>query len=381
MSRFGRWQIGLICVAGLTVSAFTLGPGQMHTVRGETDFMDLYAGGKLAFSDGLYTPARVLETEQRTEGFSNPARLFMRLPCFALFFWPLAQLPYQMASVLWELLCAGSLIGFVLFWPARRKSATAIACCWSLPAWMTLAEGQDIGFVLLWIAIAAALVRRKRPAAGGLVASLCLAKFHLFLLIPFWICARRQWRFAYGILGGGAALMALSFAANGLDWPGRYYALLREPANNPFREIMPNLNGLFEGLRYGSALEIAGLLAVAIAVWIASRLRNPQWGLAAALAGGLLAAPHAYMADGALIVPAGLLLWRPAMDRWTRVLSGFLLTPIPWVLLMVGSGGFARVGLFALVVRLGLAGLESRSWTNSTDEETVLSRMTSTRYT
>jgi hypothetical protein len=365
MWRFGRWQVGLICLAGLMVNAFTLGPGQIHTLRGDTDFMPSYAGGKLAFSAELYTPERVLETEAQTEGRSNPARLFVRLPCFAVFFWPLAQLPYSVASALWEVLfwevlCALSLVVFCLTWPARRKWVTAVACCWSLPIWMTLAEGQDIGFVLLWMAVAAALLRRKHPVAAGLVASLCLAKFHLFLPIPVWICARRQWRFAYGIFAGAATLLALSFAANGRDWPLRYLALLREPGTNPFHEIMPNLNGLFAGMRYENAFEVAALSAIAIAVWSASRRRNPNWGLAAALAGGLLAAPHAYMADGALLVPAGLMLWRPGLDRWTRAFAGYLLTPIPWVLLMIGSGDFARLGLCALVLQLGLIDHEKR---------------------
>jgi hypothetical protein len=155
--------------------------------------------------------------------------------------------------------------------------------------------------------------------------------------------------------------MVLSFAANGLDWPMRYITLLREPENSPFHEIMPNLSGLFEGVRYAGALEITGLIVIAVAVWNASRLRNPQWGLAAALAGGVFAAPHVYMADGALLVPAGLLLWRRGMGSWTRMLCAYLFTPIPWVLLMVGSGGFARIGLCALVARLGFSGIE-RCW-------------------
>jgi len=177
MSRLHRTSIVVACLAGLMIDAVTLGPALRYTARGVTDFMDLYAGGKLAFTGNLYVPARVLETEARTEGWSSPTRLFMRLPCFTLFFWPLAQLPYLVASALWETLSVFGVIAFALLWPARRRWHTALACCWSLPVLMTVAEGQDIGWLMLWIAISAVLVRRNRPAMAGLVASLVLPNF------------------------------------------------------------------------------------------------------------------------------------------------------------------------------------------------------------
>jgi len=335
------------------IDAVTLGPALRYTARGVTDFMDLYAGGKLAFTGNLYVPARVLETEARTEGWSSPTRLFMRLPCFTLFFWPLAQLPYLVASALWETLSVFGVIAFALLWPARRRWHTALACCWSLPVLMTVAEGQDIGWLMLWIAISAVLVRRNRPAMAGLVASLCLAKFQLFFMIPVWVCAQKRWRFASGLAGGCAATIALSFVAGGWNWPLRYFALLREPANNPYGEVMPNLHGLFEGLPHAGALGIAGTAAVGIAVWFASRGRRPEWGLAAALAGGILVAPHVYMADCALLIPAALLLRKTVTDAWMQALRLYLLTPIPWVLLMAGNGFTTRLSISALVLGLG----------------------------
>jgi Glycosyltransferase family 87 len=360
-----RTCIVVMCLAGLVVNAATFGPALGLTARGTTDFMGFYAGGKLALSDYLYDPARVIDTEATSEGRSSPTRLFMRLPCFALFYRPLAQLSYPAASALWEILCTLSIVAFAVLWPARRGWHTALACCWSLPMWMTVAEGQDIGFLLLWIAVAAVLVRRKRPLAAGIVASLCLAKFHLFLMIPVWICARRQWRFASGILAGSAALFALSFAAGGWDWPLRYYALLREPSNNPYGGLMPNLHALFAGLPHAGAWEIAGLAVLGIAVWITSRKRA-DWGLAGALAGGILAAPHVYMADCALLIPAVLLVLRsrpPLRNKiysWTRLLGFYLLTPLPWILLMNGTGFPARIAILAFVLSIGRQARKSR---------------------
>jgi len=181
-----------------------------------------------------------------------------------------------------------------------------------------------------------------------MVASLCLLKFHLFLLIPIWICTRRQWRFGRGLLVGCGVLGVLSFVAGGWAWPLHYWALLREPANNPYLELMPNLHSFLAG-RPLAEIVSAGLLACA--VWLAAR-RNGELGLAAALAGGILAAPHAYMADGAVLLPALLLVMKSATRVWTRVISCYLLTPVPWVLLMIGLGAPVRLGLGALVVSL-----------------------------
>ncbi len=361
MPKPGRAGFLALCLAGLLANAVTLGPSLKFTAIGVTDYMDLYAGGKLAFSTDLYVPARVLETEARTEGWSSPTRLFMRLPCFALLFWPLAQLPYQTSSVIWEVLCLAGIAAFIAIWPRTQRRYAALAGCWSLPLWMTVAEGQDIGFLLLWIALAIHLNRRRHPVLAGLVASLCLAKFQLFLLIPVWICARRQWAFAKGLLAGCATLTAISFATNGWTWPTRYLALLREPANNPYHEVMPNAQSMLEALPHAGALALITAIALAIIVWLTgsagircSRLSLANLSLAAALTASLLIAPHDYMADCALLIPAALLL----LPRRGRAITAqhalplYLLTPIPWVLLMLGNGATTRFALCAFSVSL-----------------------------
>jgi MYXO-CTERM domain-containing protein len=350
VSKLARTVLVALCLAGLAVNGLTLKPAWEFIERGQTDFMDLYAGGKLAFTSGLYVKARVLETEARTEGRSSETRLFLRLPCFALLYWPLAQLPYQAASVVWEGLCCLAAVAFAVLWPAKSRWRTGVACCWSLPCAMAVAEGQDLGFVLLAIAAAAWLLRRKRPESAGIAASLCLAKFHLFLLIPVWICARRQWRFARGLAIGCAALGGLSFLAGGWDWPMKYIALVSAPGNNPYAEVMPDLHAVLGGT---PILEWTGVALLAAAVWAISRRAN-EWGLAAALAAGILVAPHAYMADGVLAIPAVLLVLKSAPQASIRAVSFYLLTPLPWVLLMTGNGMPVRLGLAGLIAGLAI---------------------------
>lgn len=353
MVRWSRTRVALVCLAGLLVNLLIFGPSLRLTAHGITDFMDLYAGGKLAFTPHLYSPVHVLKVEQASAGQSSDTRLYMRLPVFALFYWPLAQLSYQTASAIWELLCVLSLAGFVLFWPARHRRYAFIACCWSMPVVFIVAEGQDVGFVLMWIAIASWLMRRKRPIEAGLAASLCLVKFHLFLMIPIWICARKQWKFASGLLAGCAALFILSFAPGGMDWPAKYLDLVTRPGVTPWAAAMPTIYGVFSGMPHAIIPEIAITLLIALGVWTASRA-NVAWGLSAALAGSVLAAPHAYLADAALLVPAVLLVFRRVRHPLSRALLYLLASPAPWVLLMGGSPSASRLGLAAFVAALAL---------------------------
>lgn len=331
-----RVLLPVLCLAGLAVSALTFGPSLRLTLQGVTDFMPLYAGGKLAFTNALYDGAQVRRVEEQSAGWSSPTRLYIRLPFEALFLWPLAQLRYQQASAIWEISCIAAIVAFAVLWPHKPRWAVALACCWSLPAFMTVAEGQDTAFLLLWIALAVILLRKNQPRAAGLVASLCAAKFHLFLMFPLWILRKRQWHFVSGMAAGGAVLLALSFVSGGLDWPVRYYRFVKDPANNPYTNVMPNLHGLVAKWGHHNLLEMIGVIAIAAAVWIAVRNANPEFGIAAALVGGILSAPHDYMADCVVLIPAILIVLSNPASLWTRVCGMLLLLPFPYLLLLLG---------------------------------------------
>lgn len=327
--------------AGAVVCLLLLGPGLVTTFRGITDFLDLYAGAKLAFTGDQYNVTRVLATEAHFAGFSSPTRLFLRLPAFGLVLWPLAQAPYVWASAIWELLCAAAIACFVWLWPGKRMW-TITACCWSLPVWMTLAEGQDVAFLLLWIPLALVALRKRQPMLCGLLLSLCAAKFHLFLLLPMWLAVNRLWRVAGGLAIGGAVLIAASFIAGGIDWPQHYFALLCEPSNNPYPDLMPNVHSVF-----------AGALVALIAV-LAMRKLDALSGLAVVIMGGILTAPHDYMADCALIVPAVLLLVEREQALVMRALLLFLLTPVAYAALMVHEGWVLIVPMIGLLAGLAI---------------------------
>jgi hypothetical protein len=332
------------------VCLLVLWPGLQSTFAGTTDFMSLYAGAKLAFTNQQYNPARVLATQLHDIGYASQSRLFVRLPVFGLVIWPIAQLPYQLAWPIWEAMSLFALAGFLVVWPLNRGIAV-VACCWSLPLWMSLAEGQDITFLLLWIALALSILER-RPFVAGVLLSLCAAKFHLFLLLPLWMVANRLWHLASGFAVGVSLFLTACFLAGGHDWPRQYIALFRNPGANPYLELMPNLHGQFHNLL---SFEVIGAVAVAVIVWFAIRNLNRVAGLAPVLIGGVLIAPHAYMADCALFVIALLILLSNALGPVPKALCLFLLTPVPYAALMLHESLCVIVPALTLLITLALA--------------------------
>src|ERR1051326_8567628 len=94
---------------------------------------------------------------------------------------------------------------------------------------IVFAQGQDVNIVLLLAAVALALLVKQRDFAGGLVLSLCLIKFHLFVLAPLVLLRYRRWRAAGGAALGCGILLLISFVAAGPNWPAEYWKVLRDP--------------------------------------------------------------------------------------------------------------------------------------------------------
>ena len=351
--------LALACLAGIASNALILGPGLIHTVRGRNDFMGLYPGGRLAGGAGVYDAARTAALQREAVGYANPSVLFCRPPYYAALMWPLARLPYFPAYLLFEALMLASAALFVRIWPVTPWRTTLIAACWSLPLVAALAIAQDVAALLAVIAGAVLLLNRRRDFAAGLLFSLCAIKFHLFLMVPVWILARRLWRFAGGMAAGGAVLAALALAAAGT---GGFRAFLRtasNPAVSPGLDVMPNLNGLFQG---NGALELAAALAVASLVWLISRRAGTRWALGATLAGGLLTSHHAYVADCALLLPALLVMLSETRLAWQRGLALLLMAPFVYIGVYAGPAVLAtRLAIVVLFLSFAAVPLTPKS--------------------
>ena len=227
----------------------------------------------------------------------------------------------------------------------------ALACCWSVPLSTALANGQDITFLLLCLSVVARLVDR-RPALAGTVASFCLAKFHLFFLMPLWIFSQRRWRFAAGLAGGVLACVVASFALQGPDWIRRYTHLVLSPVESPDQAFMLNLHGLCYSFGLPLGVELAACAAVAWVVWRAC-LRAPDNAWVATLTGSLLVSRHAYTQDCLILLPS-LVVMLLAEDKALplRALAGVLLLPVlymPAVARYPGAG-IVPAAMLALVV-------------------------------
>ena len=173
-----------------------------------------------------------------------------------------------------------------------------------------------------------------------MVFSLCAAKFHLALGIPVFLPARRRWGALAGRLAGGLVQLAISFAAEGREWPARLLQLSSISDFSPSPSKMPNLLGLTHGLPYGGGVEaVLALLALA-AVWVISRRSALTIGATAAVIGGLLVSHHAYVYDAVLLLPACALVLRLPAPKALRYGALLLCVPIPYVLLMQEHGAW-----------------------------------------
>jgi len=330
---YPRWLVITLCCAGLLavfVPVFLKGMDKARA--GADDFLGLYAGARLAGTPGIYDPSLIRQVQLETAGVTGDALLSTRLPCFPLMLRPLAQLPYATAHAIWYLLRFIAVIGFLFLWPYSSRWLAALVCCWSLPLAAGLANGQDAPLLLLWIALSQVLEQAKRPFWAGLALSMCAAKYHLFLLVPFVLLYHRRWRVLAGGLAGGIVLASLCCVAGGWDWPAQYLKAISVASINPGPQIMPNLHGLLSP----APLWIVVLLSVVvggISVVFITRLDFPS-GFAIALFGSLLISYHAYTADAVTLVPAVLMVLAYSRAAALRYAGVLISTPLPWLLIL-----------------------------------------------
>jgi len=358
------WVIGSLSAVAILGMLSIAWQFRERTLTGYNDFAQLYAGARLVGSADLYDAARVSEVQRQAIGRTSESWRYTRLPYYAALLWPLGKLSYRTAYFLWEALALAAFAGFIYLWDQPTFSLRLLFSSLSLPAFTSLMNGQDLTFILLWIAIALSCRRAGRPFLAGMVFALCAAKYHLFLLAPLLLLSRREWRFGGGLLSGGAVLGAVSFAVSGPSWPQRYMSVLMDPRIHPSVHHMPNLHGLFAAWPALGWIEWLLAAAVAASVWMIGRRMSFEYGLAAALAGGLLTSYHAYLQDCNVLLPAALTVVASTTLRWLRLLAVLLLTPVTYFFLLADSSLTVVVPAAILVMIAGMLS-ESRSPSNA----------------
>ncbi len=316
----------VLCLAAMALWAAAL-PWQ-RIWAGHNDFMQLYAGGRLAGTHQLYSSGANRALGERL-GFWMPSVQFVRLPYYAALLKPLAKLPYHAAYLLFQGVCMAAALAFV--WMSRMRSR---AVPWflliSIPVLTSFANGQDVMIVLALSAAAVYLDQADRPWLAGLCLALCAIKFHLFVFTPVALLMHRKWRFAASAALGVALELAVSFAVAGWRWPLEYAEFLRNPALHPTPYVPPNISGIAGSL---VPLEIALTLAVAACtVYLCKRAKSFPAAFTLCIFAGILVAGHSYIQDCALLLLIPLFL--PPESSFVRQFSMVLLTPFPYFLLM-----------------------------------------------
>jgi len=316
--------IALAC-GGLVLLAVISSPYWHDVAQGHTDFLAFYAGGRLAFTPGLYDPQQAMAEQLRAAHVMGEGTYFIRLPWFAAAMWPLARLPYIPAQFVWQALLICGLIAFVVLWPRPSLAIRATILCYSLPALMNLRMGQDVPLLLACMAGSLALLRREKLLLAGLLLSLTLAKFHLFLpLFPAVLFARR-WRFATGLYTGAAFLLAASFLVSGPDWPRQFLAAISDPATTPRVIVTPSFYYLF----HGSRVAIAAIGIALMILYLRRAHTDIEFLIAAAPVVILPLLPHAGAYDCLLLTPLAL----TALDKGppqAKIAAALLLIPVTY---------------------------------------------------
>jgi hypothetical protein len=312
--------LGVLCILAAGISIWA----GLRAVGTDDDFVGIYAAARLAGTGHLFDVDRItsLEANYQPKPHSLP---FLRLPIYALAWKPLTWLSYPMARSFWGLLNLAAMVAGVLLWPGGGKWAKALVLC-SYPFVYNLILGQDTAIFLLFAILGCRLMEKNRNwAAGGLI-SLCAIKFHLALLLPVALIAKRKWGAACGAAGGLLALVALS-SIEGIDWPIREFRSIQGERIGPAE--MPTFFGFSVWFRGHELIEIVlGFVLAALVLWIILRSPNMWTAMAAALAGGLLVSHHAYLYDAVVLMP--LLLLTLESGRGWRV-AAILISPLCYV--------------------------------------------------
>jgi hypothetical protein len=310
---------------------------------GHNDFLPHYTQGRMVGTGPMYDIEAGYREQDRTVGFHIARAYHNRFPWQALLIAPLSRLPYLPAYWLWigtNLACFAAVIRF---WLLPRDYVLWGAVF--LPVAASIIVGQDSLMVAACMAGALLVANRGRDVAAGLLLALCTMKPHLFLLVPVALVAQRRWRLLVSAIVGTLGLLAISTAVAGSDWPSQWIAIVKLLGQDSGLDV-PLRPSLFQLGVNRATITAAALLAIALcaAIWQA---RTLQHGIAAAIIGSILIAPHTSVYDLPLLLIALPVLPLGRYSQWVRIA---LLTPLPYWGLLRGSPWNAALPLLLLAV-------------------------------
>ena len=313
--RLGRWALMASLV---TLAAMTLCRNALGTKYG----FDFHGGTWEAGQDLLAGRSPYLIPNAHTLLVAGNA--FITPPMLAVVSIPFSVLPFGLGVALWNLLCAGALVGALVLLGVRDWRVYLLALC-SFPFMSSVILGQPDGL----FALAAAVAWRYRDSwRGAMAVGVLIAAKLLAWPLLLWLLVTRRIRCSLIALVSAAALLLLSWAAIGFKGLVDYPKLLAADA----QAFAARSNGVVAGaMRLGASEQLATGLAIACAAAVAFAIvrlarGSDQGYFAAAIIAGLLASPvlwSHYLV--LLLVP--LAICRPRLDRLWLLTAAFWLSP------------------------------------------------------
>lgn len=310
----------------------------------KTDFvLNYFAAYMVRHGEGpkLYDVSE--QVKVRDSLFKNPNPLFFEHPPFeALFFAPLAGLPFRQAYLIWGVVNA--LIWLLLPYVLRPhapvpKDPIGYIGLWLLfaPLGIALFQGQTSFVLVLAYAATFLSLKRGQDMKAGWWLGFGLFKFQFVLPFALIFLLRRKWNFLAGFLLSAALLGVLSLGAVGWQGVLGYIHLVletsRKPANLSYGSAvdMPTLHGFMYAL-LGNRVSIGSLTLIVAVIsaimiiftawgWARAERRNPgrafDLGFSAALAVSLMTGLHMFAHDFSPLMLAMLLAAKhvPGQDR------------------------------------------------------------------
>jgi hypothetical protein len=290
---------------------------------------------------------------------------FNHLAYELLFYAPLSALPYRVG--LWTWAGINLVLLFVVLWllePYTRNLRRAgripliVLLLAFYPLVYVFGEGQDSLLFFFFVALSLRSLDRGWKFAAGFALTLALFKFHLALLIVWFVfLLPRRWRELGGFAVGTAVVLAISLAIAGPHMLKDYSAMLsRQETVTPWGFIpwfMPNVRGMLvwglsRWLEIGQVLPIVVLLSLGIwlitsgKIWRGGAALKSAELFAIAIPAVLLVSYHLHMQD--LTIAAF-----PLLVFLDRAAVG-MLSPARTTILLVGCTLFYLFRLAAEVM-------------------------------
>ncbi|MGA2979276.1 MAG: glycosyltransferase family 87 protein [Terriglobales bacterium] len=266
---------------------------------------------------------------------------FNHLAYELLFYWPVSGLSYRSALIVWALANAG--LVFLIAWLLAPYSRTltqttrtplALYLLAFYPVIYVFGEGQDSLVFMLLLVLSLRSMDSGRTFLAGFLLALACFKFHLALMVAFFVLVLRgKWRGLGGFVIGGAVVGGLSLALVGPTIIHDYPAMLRrQDVMTPWGFIpwfMPNLRGFLQWalarwLDAGTILPVVLMSSVVVgvmAIWLAlgNRAKKDEgMAYAVAILTTILISYHLHMQDLTMALLPMVLLAERAVRCWLQ---------------------------------------------------------------